>query len=169
MQGYNLLDMLQDLIHFIWYQKNKSWAPHLCPLLFSWYDQFFLNVPQLQELAKDRNLSLTQDDFYELKHLYYTKGWKKLSIKKEDLSAILQIKKIENKTKGQWLYLSVDPNEKVHDFYLGFHEADASEFLKHSLASNGLPPKLNTFMAEKDKLIKTTLDTVRNSPDLDIY
>lgn len=97
MQGYNLLDMLQDLLHFIWYQKNKNWALHLCPLLFSWYDQFFLNVPQLQELAKDRNLSITQDDFYELKHLYYTKGWKKHSIKKEDLSANLQIKKIENK------------------------------------------------------------------------
>ncbi|WED42038.1 hypothetical protein [Legionella cardiaca] len=136
-----------------------------------WYNNYFLTFSTLQELTKERNLVITQSDFNKLERYCYKKNLQKSFLNKTDLISDLIIKKVEKKIKDTWLYLYIDSNKKVHDFY--FNKNDdldkIREFFNNSLASNGLPHKINSYMAEKEKIIKSKFDIIKNNRDIDFF
>ncbi|KTD66549.1 transposase [Legionella santicrucis] len=170
MFGYTFLDLLEDIYSLFWYHKNKQWARYLSPLLLFWDKNYFLTFSNLQELAKERNLIISENDFHQLKHHFNKKNGQSF-LNNQDLTSSLTIEKIKTSIKSTWLYLYIDSNKKVHDFYFSNNDDfDAvKEFFRNSLASNGLPHKINAHLAEKEKMIRNKFDIIKNTPDIDIF
>ncbi|WP_058533688.1 IS6 family transposase [Legionella saoudiensis] len=169
MLGYTIFDLLEDIYSFFWYQKNKQWAQHVAPLLLFWDRNYFLAFSVLQGLAKERNLIISENDFNQMKDRFNEK--KETCLNRRDLTSNLNIQKTKSRIKGTWLYLYIDSNKKVHDFYFSKNDdlAGVNEFFKNSLAPNGLPHQINANLSEKIDMIRNKFDVIKNNPDVDIF
>ncbi|USQ15298.1 IS6 family transposase (plasmid) [Legionella lytica] len=170
MLGYTFFDLLEDIYNTFWYHRNKHWARYVSPLLLFWNENYFLDFSDLQALAKERNLIISEEDFHQLQH-YFDEKIENNFLTRQALTCSLNIKKIKSRIKDAWLYVYVDSNEKVHDFYFSQNDDfdTAKEFFQNSLAANGLPHKINVLLKEKVKMIRNKFDIIKNNPDIDIF
>ncbi|MFJ1269275.1 hypothetical protein ACD661_11975 [Legionella lytica] len=141
----------------------------MSPLLLFWDKNYFLDFSDLQELAKERNLILSEGDFNQLQN-HFDKVENNF-LHRQALTSPLNISKIKSRVKGAWLYLYVDSNQRVHDFYFSKNDDfdSAQVFFQNSLAANGLPNKINFLLGEKVTRIRNKFDVIKNNPDIDIF
>lgn len=169
MFSYTFFDLFEDIYSTFWYLRNKQWARYVSPLLLFWDKNYFLEFSDLEALAKERNLILSERDFNQFQN-HFDKVENNF-LHRQALTANLTITKIKSRVKGAWLYLYVDSNQRVHDFYFSKHDDfdRAKEFFQNSLAANGLPSRINFLLGEKVTLIRNKFDVIKNNPDIDIF
>ena len=138
-----------EIYEFFWYQKNKSILKDIIPLLYFWYKSYGLSYDNLQELIQERGLILTNSEID--KYLTYVFKMKKYIPQEPVLKPNLIIKKIQYKIKNKFAYLLVDQTGMTYDFVLINDREDklAQQFFLYSLDLNGLPPKINTLIANR--------------------
>ena len=106
----NLLNFCKEIHSIFWNHTNKQWARYLSPLLLGWDENYFLAFSCLQELAKERNLIISEKDFHQLKHHFNGKNGRNF-LNNRDLTLSLNIIKIKKRIKGASLYLYIDSNK----------------------------------------------------------
>ncbi|STX29941.1 transposase [Legionella beliardensis] len=138
-----------EIYDFFWYQTNKRILRYISPLLYFWYKTYGLSYANLQELIQERGLIINDSQLD--KYLTYVFRMKKYIPREPVLKPNLAIKKIPHKIKSKFAYVLVDQTGLTYDFFLINESEDklAQQFFLDSLDLNGLPPKINTLVAQR--------------------
>ena len=127
--------------------KGRQYEREIILLCVRWYLAYPLSYRNLEEMMKERGLSLVHSTIYRWLIAYSPQLIKRFKPYKKTVGSSWRLDETYIKVKGEWKYLyrAVDKYGKTIDFLLTEKrdKKAAGRFLKKAIGSNGIPSVIN--------------------------